>query len=96
MQNTKQQSTEAVLAIARDVEEQVRVLGERVAALFVAVEEARGDSSRLSYVLSTHVANKVRGVHSHSRWSQPLPPMSGFEDAIRWSLYQQPQGGQAA
>jgi hypothetical protein len=96
MQNSKQQGTEAALAIARDVEEQIRVLGKRVAALFVAVEEARGDSNRLSYVLSTHVANNVRGVHSHSHWSQPLPPMEGFLDAVRWSLYQEPEGGKAA
>ncbi len=96
MPNSKQQDTQAVLAIAKEVEHRVQELGERVAALFVAVEKAGGSSSRLAFVLTSHVANTVRGVDSHSHWSQPLPPMNGFVDAVRWSLYQKPEGGKAA
>jgi hypothetical protein len=94
MQNTKQQSTEAVLAIARDVEKSIEELAGRVRALNVAVSEARGCNIRLSFVLSRRMANAISGLDTTSRWSQPLPPLNGFEDAIRWSLYQQPQGGQ--
>lgn len=87
MQNDKQQPTEAVLAIARDVEKRAQELGERVATLFTAVEEARGSGIRLSHVLSIYMANVVRGLHTTSHWSEPLPPMNGFLDAVRWSLH---------
>lgn len=96
MQESKQQSTDAVLAIAKDVEKRVQELSERVGALFAAVGAARGSSIRLSYALSRHMASKIGRLDTTSRWSEPLPPMNGLLDAVRWSLYQQPQGGQSA
>jgi hypothetical protein len=95
MQNSKQQSTEVVLAIARDVEKSIEELAGRVRALNVAVSEARGCHIRLGFVLSRRMANAISGLDTTSRWSQPLPPMNGFLDAVRWSLYQQPQGEQS-
>jgi hypothetical protein len=93
MQNSKQQDTEAVLAIAKDVEKRIQELGDRVDALFAAAGAARGCSIRLSYALSRHMANEIGRLDTSSQWSQPLPPMNGFLDAVRWSLYQQPQEG---
>lgn len=95
MQDTKQQRTEAALAIAREVEKSIEELAGRVRALNVAVSEARGCHIRLGFVLSRRLANAISGLDTSSRWSQPLPPMGGFLDAIRWSLYQLPQGGQS-
>lgn len=95
MNDSKQQSTEAVLAIARDVEQRIEGLSQRVQALNVAVSEARGCNIRLSFVLSRRLANAIPGLDTTSRWSHPLPPAPTFEDAIRWALYQQPRGGQS-
>lgn len=96
MQNSKQQSTEAVLAIARDVEKSIEELAGRVRALYTAVSGARGCNIRLSYALSRHMANKIGRLDTSSQWSEPLPPMNGLLDAVRWSLYRHPQGGQSA
>lgn len=96
MEDSKQQGIDEVLAIAKDVEKRVQELGERVDALFAAAAVAGGSSIRLSYALSQHMASKIGRLDTTSRWSEPLPPMNGLLDAVRWSLYQQPQGGQSA
>lgn len=96
MPNSKQQDTEAVLAIAKEVEHRVQELGERVDALFRAAAAARGSSIRLNYALSRHMANVIGRLDTSSQWSQSLPPMNGFLEAVRWSLYQKPEGGKAA
>ena len=73
MEDSKQQGIDAVLAIAKDVEERVQELGERVDALFAAAAVARGSSIRLSYALSRHMATKIGRLDTTSRWSEPLP-----------------------